>query len=376
MAEEIETIVIDNGSSFIKAGLAGYDAPSSIFPTFVGHPKSAFQSKSASKNIYVGDEACAKSGTLILKSPIERGIIVNWDDIEKIWHHTFYNELRVDPADHPVLLTESIKCPKSHREKMIQIMIETFNVPSFFVCPQPCLSLCASGRITGLVCEMGDGVTQFAPFFNCFVFKHNVTISNLAGSDVTNYLQKLLQDRGHKFTTSSEKEIVRDIKEKHGFVSLNYDKELQESKKSSSKNVSYSLPNGKSLTLSSECFMSTELLFKPYLNDFDSDGLDQMIFNTIKSCNIGARKLLCANIVLSGGAALLKGLPERIEKEMVDLEPPTMQIKVVDLDYKDRKFGAWVGGSIFASLPTFPRCVITHDEYNDVGPAIVHNKCI
>ncbi|KAJ7846139.1 actin family [Mycena leptocephala] len=347
--------------------------PSSVFPSVTGRPRhhrleGYLEPGFADKNCYVGDEALAKRGIMGMKYPIQNGFVRNWADMEEIWHHTFYNELRIAPEEHPVLLTEAPGNPSENRIQAISIMFEKFNVPAFYMQIGAVLALNASGRTTGVVVDSGEGVTHSVPVYEGFPLRDGIRRLSIAGQTVTEQLMKDLAERGYPLVTTAEREILRDIKETLCYVALDFDEEL------AAEDVEYELPDGQVITIGNERFTAPEALFKPSLVDSDSKlaGIHKTTFKSIASCDDHIQQELYENVVLSGGNTMFGGMAERLQKELSKLAPPSVTVKI-DAP-PERKYSAWIGGSILASLSTFQQIWCSKQEYEEVGAEIIHQS--
>jgi len=375
--EELQSLVIDSGSSMMKAGFSGDDVPRAVFPSIVGRAQTqrlSIYSPTHFKDTSIGDAASPQGGILSLNYPIKKGIVTSWDDMEKIWHHTFFNELRVDPEDHSILLTESPSNPKANREQMTQIMFETFHVPAMYISIQAVLSLYASGRTTGMVLDAGHGVCHTVPIFDGYALPHAISRLGIAGKDLTEYLMRILKERGHDFTSPSDKEIVQDIKKKVAYVAVDFEAEMAKVEESSASiDANYELPDGQIITVGSERFRCSEVLFQPNMLGKERDGIHKLVKESTKKCNKDIQRDMYETIVLAGGSTMFKNMGERLKKEITALAPPSHKVNVVSPP--ERVYSVWIGGSILSTVSSFQEMWVEKDMYDEIGPSIVHRMC-
>jgi len=258
---------------------------------------------------------------------------------------------------------------------MTQIMFETFSTPAMYVAIQAVLSLYASGRTTGIVLDVGDGVSHTVPIYEGHALPYAVQRFNVAGRHITEYLGKILDERGYSFTTPAEREIIRDIKEKLAYVAWDFDQEMQfDSLPREDRRCQNNIPDGQQIDIGNERFRCPEVLFQPSLLGLESPAIHECIYNSIMRCDVDIQKDLSENIVLSGGTTMFPGFTERIQKELRPLLPASI-LKVKIIAPPERKYSTWIGGSILGSLSYFEKMFITKEQYDEYGPVIVHRMC-
>lgn len=371
LEDTIDTVVIDNGSGTFLAGLSDQNSPSCIIrPNAVGRPK--LKTGIVRDDNIIGERLYPMRNTLSLSYPMKRGVVTNWEDMEQIWRYMYDQDLRIKSEDRPVLIADATLNPAGNREKMIQVMMETFNVPGFLAVNQGVLSLYANGRTTGAVLNVGDGVSHVDAIYEGEFQLSSRKRIDIAGRDLTLYLQRLLYAKGYSFTTSAEIEMVKDIKEKLCCVRLH--KGTDDCKFSTDwPEKSYSLPDGSKLTLNSERFLCPEALFKPSMLGSDSSGIHELVKESIDSCDISTRRSLLYNIILSGASTMFPRLHEKFHIEMKALVSDHVPVRV--MAPPERRSSAWIGGAIVSSLTSFQNLLISRQEYDEFGPGIVHRKC-
>lgn len=365
MGAETQILVVDSGSDTCKAGVSGESAPRVEYHTIV-HPKRN-NIKSTVIDFTVEGISHTNDELRNYLNPIENGIITNFDVMEKIWSYTFFNMLNKNPEEHPVIITESPFNPKEKREKTTTIIFETFNIPSYYTANTSALSLFASGLTTGVVLDIGDSTSQTVPVYEGHSIKHAMNELEFGGRDLTQWMMTLLKKQWYSFYTPAEIASIYEMKETLCYVAEDFEKEL-----SKSSTVSFKMPYGDIVDLKEERFLCPEVLFQPSICGSESMSVDEALVSSISACDEELVQTMMNNVIIAGGSTMFKGFQKRLERELAEYGTFS-GVKVTAPE--ERKYSAWVGGSIVGCLSSFPQMAVTKAEYDEIGPNIVNLKC-
>lgn len=272
-------------------------------------------------------------------------------------------------------MTEAPLNDRRNRDQMAEIWFESMRTPALLFTPPSVLSLYASGRTTGVVLDVGDGVTHAVPVYEGFALPHSVTRSNVAGRDVTRHFQLQLRRSGLYFTTTAEADLAKTMKEQVCYLtptSLFFQDEAATKETKAQAVTQYQLPDGQSVALSSERYESPNVLFDPTLFGSEELGAADVLVNAIMKSDIDLRPKLFSQIVLAGGSTLLPGFGERMLYEVRSRSPAHTRIRISAPP--ERLYSTYVGGSILASLATFKTMWVSRADYEEHGCNVLHRR--
>lgn len=366
MESDRQTIIIDNGSCFIKSGFSYEDSPKSCFRACVGYPPNK---SSNYKDYYIGKEMKGQMSALNLKYPNKEGEIENWDDMEKIWEFIFKKELEVDPSKYNIILTQPLMNTEIEQSRMAQIMFENFHVPSLHLAYSVDLLLYSSYKETGLFIDLGASSTQITAVLFGYHLPYKYDRLYYGGKAITDYLFELLQQSSKMFYNDKNKFCVEDIKEKACYVALDYGYEYVEP-------YSYTLPDNKDLIIGRERIQATEALFNPGLIHRDGDlGLHQACNKILEKIDENKKDIYNC-IYISGGNSLFKGLNKRLTEEIKAKAKESEKEEVRVISSNDGQLAVWMGGKILSEISSFEDVLITKERYEESGDSIVYRKHI
>lgn len=370
------------------------------------------QDSKPSKRYYTGLEGIQYTRDFMdIQSPILNGLIADWDGFEKLLEHTLHVGLRVNPSEHPVLLTEPSFNTASLREKTTEIVFEKYDTPALFLAKSGVLASFASGRSTALIVESGGGFTSATPIHDGYVLSKGVNVSNLGGIDLTHILMSMLETEGHRirpmYTLSKKQRVDGDFdvvdkefpnvtKSYHRYQTYKVVEDIKESlcrvsdipleKDDPYTNLAlenYPLPDSSVLPVGIDRFKVAECLFEPKfipsytgINTTNMQGIQHMMFNSVSSCDVDIRKELFMNIIFSGGTTLIQGFQDRLQRELSTKAPQQIKMKYVMPPLGlEKKYSVFIGGSILGSLGTFHQMWMSKTEYEEYGRSLVERKC-
>ena len=252
------------------------------------------------------------------------------------------------------------------KKKLFELFLEKHVCGAYYPVRGSLLTMYSGGFNTGLIIDMGASNIRITPIYESYILQHAVINVELAGSVLDKFLEKKIQEAGVPIESSVQRNLVRVLKERACFVSLNFDQDFQNREKFKKK---YTLPDYKKITLDVERFIIPELMFDPTINNMETEPLHKAIINVVELCDIDIRRSLLQNIFITGGSSLFPNFEKRIkqelEKELIQRGKIYQNVKI--FAPKGRALSNWVGGSILSQIPEFQSSWITRKRYFSEG---------
>lgn len=361
------TIIIDLGSSSVKAGFARENAwPQVIFPCVIA------ADKEDPENFAYGFSALLPEirKNSKLRFPLRKSLKIdmlkfNTLDLIGIFEHVF-DKLKVDPSEHKVIMTMPHASGPQEKEELVELLLDHFQVEACYLQEQAVLAMYSYSAISGIVVDIGDHIDIFPVEEGCMI-EAGVTRLPYGGRQITDAFTRMLTETGLRLFSEVESYLSRAIKEKVSFVAKREEVEDEIPDCAMVVNLeTYSIPDGtREVAVDAARYRCTEGLFRPSLWGKDHPGIHQLTVKAIMACSIDMRKQMCRNIYLSGGGSMSPGLAERLQAEVSELVPFS-QVQVHAGE--ERYYAAFIGASVVASLPMFNEMFVTKEEWDDLGP--------
>jgi actin-related protein 2 len=283
-------------------------------------------------------------------------------------------QMKVNPSENKIFLTEAPLNPKSNREKMVETMLEDFQFDACKIETQAILSLVAQGLNSGIVLDSGDGVSHCVSVCDSRVLSSSIKRIDIAGYDITKYLATLMLKRGYQLFTSFDIDQAREIKDNCCYISKEPREEIALYQNTTACNMNYKLPDGNWVTIGPERFQAAEVLFYPGLLGKDEMGLPDMLYESLKESSEDYKQILSKSIILSGGTTMLPGFSQRLVKVLREKHRESnsnLHCKIIDP--LNRKILVFLGAAIVSLLlENYPEQWISKADWAEEGIRAVY----
>ncbi|TCD71330.1 NuA4 histone acetyltransferase subunit [Steccherinum ochraceum] len=429
--DEVAATVIDIGTATLRAGYAGDDTPKAVIPTYYGYTTTEGSNgdgdvtmgeaegenappKSASKvNMFVGNYGPSvwRHG-MEITHPVKNSMIEDFAAIPALITHAFRDVMRCEISDHPVLVTEPAWNTTANRERMAEIMFEEFNVPAFYIANTGVLNAFAAGKGSALVIDIGRSTASVTPVVDGFVLRKGLTHSGLPQLVEAN-AQHILTNPGanrpgiqllpHQLISSKQavepgaaprftlredratgttdtwrnwyesREVEDWVQSVGGVLDQGWNEQAAVTRGARH----YEFPTGYNYYFGPERFNIGEQFFTHSASLASKNQnlplpLPTLISTSLAACDQDLRQVLVGNVVLTGGGSLFSGLSDRLANEL-QRNFPHVKIHAPG-NPSERRFGAWLGGSILASLGSFQQLWVSKEEWQEHGKAIISQR--